>query len=43
MVVELVREPKIALKFHPSYLAEHLVDGVELDDVLDEWIGNDDE
>jgi len=38
---ELVREPKIALKFHPSYLAEHLVDGMELDNVLEEWIGND--
>jgi len=37
---ELVREPKIALKFHPSYLAEHLVDGVELENILEEWIGN---
>jgi len=37
-----VREPKIALKYHPSYLAEHLTDGVELDNVLDEWIGSDD-
>ena len=27
---ERVREPKIALKYHPSYLAEHLIDGTEL-------------
>ena len=37
---ELVREPKIALKYHPSYLAEHLIEGAELEDVLAEWIGD---
>ena len=37
---ELVREPNIALKYHPSYLAEHLIDGAELEDVLDKWIGD---
>jgi len=26
------------LKYHPSYLAEHLVDEAELDDVLEEWL-----
>ena len=39
---ELVREPKIALKYHPRYLTKHLVDGAILEDVIDEWIGNDD-
>ena len=38
---ERVREPKIALKYHPSYLEKHLIHDVELDNVIAEWIGDD--
>ena len=38
---ELVREPKIILKYHPSYLEKHLTDEASIDKVLEQWIGND--
>ena len=38
---ELVREPAAIAKYHPCYLAEYLADGGDLDNVLDEWVGED--
>jgi Leucine-rich repeat (LRR) protein len=35
---ELVREPKIIKKFHPSYLIENLNEKDDLDEFLEKWI-----
>ena len=37
---ELVREPKIAKKFHPSYLEDKLIDGATINEVLANWIND---
>jgi hypothetical protein len=35
---ELVREPNIIKKYHPSYLIENLNEKDDLDEFLEKWI-----